>query len=261
MTGTSIHDIALHALRTRTLIRLGFEGGDASLIRAGPAALDRVPKVSDSVTRLVDELWKKKGGGKYDGALMGVDGADVSSDAVTLACRAIRYRDYIATDRVLEVYPRAQVPLAVGVHAVLVAEDGVVCLRLQNGRIALPGGAVDAADLRRGCGDAVVRGLVREVAEETGIDLVGHPIEATGIYIGGYPTHILVMLSADLRGEVGQAICAFSPVDAHDQVHSIELHTFSNLLDQTWELPLVVRAALQSLLHRRGAEPAWTIPT
>lgn len=110
-------------------------------------------------------------------------------------------------------------------------------------------------------GDAVVRGVVREVAEETGIDLVGHPIEATGIYIGGYPTHVLVMLSADLRGDVGQAICAFSPVDAHDQVHSIELHTFSNLLDQTWELPLVVRAALQSLLHRRGAEPAWTIPT
>lgn len=262
MIASSIHSIALNALRTRTLVRLPFEGGGASRVRTEATLSEAQPEPPEPIARLIDELWATKGAGKYDGKLVGVTNVAVAGDSVTLACRAIRYRDYIATDRVFQFHPNFQLPLAVGVHAILTAEEGVVCLRLQDGSIALPGGAVDADDLISADIGAVLHGAEREVREETGIELNGQRAELTGLYVGGYPTHLIAMLAADVRGrDIGRMIRTFSPRDAMDRVRSIEVVPLAELLAAMQELPLVVRAALRSLLHRQGVEPAWTIST
>jgi 8-oxo-dGTP pyrophosphatase MutT (NUDIX family) len=262
MTGSSIHKIALEALRTRTLARLPFAGGDTSRVRAIRSDRDGEIDRSEAIAGLVDRLWEAEGAGRYDGSLMGITDAAISEDIVSLTCRTIRYRDYLATDRVLKACPGSRFSLAVGVHTILSSSEGVVCLRLQDGRIALPGGAVDAADLRDSPGDALLRAATREVAEETGLDIRGCQIDVTGLYVGGYPTHVLAMLSVDLEdADIGRAIHDFLPEDAMDRVESIEARPLPELLDTMWDLPLVVRAALQSLRHRQGHELAWTIPT
>jgi 8-oxo-dGTP pyrophosphatase MutT (NUDIX family) len=217
---------------------------------------------SDAVEELVSSVWETKGDGHFDGALMGVTGASVGEDDMTLLYRPIRYRDYMATDRVLGAHPDFPFPLAVGVHVVLSCREGIVCLRLKSGRIALPGGAVDAEDPTRAPGQALVHAASREVAEETGIHLQGHPVQVTGLYVGGYPTHILAMLCADLRTtDIEQTISTFRPSDSLDHVRSIELHPLRDLVGSMADLPLVLRAALRSFRHWRGDEPAWTIAT
>lgn len=147
-------------------------------------------------------------------------------------------------------------------HTILSSSEGVVCLRLQDWRIALPGGAVDAVDLRDAPGDALLRAATREVTEETDLDIPGRQIDVTGLYVGVYPTHVLAMLSVDLGdADIGRAIHNFRPEDAMDRVESIEARPLPELLDAMGDLPLVVRAALRSLRHRQGDELAWTIAT
>lgn len=261
MIGNSIHETALEALRTRTLIRLPHMGGDASNVCTKPA-LTPEPSHADSISRLVDSLWAKKGKGRFDGALMGVTSGSITKHAVTLTCRPIRYRDYLATDAVLEAHPDSPFPLAVGVHAILSCPKGIVCLRLESGRFALPGGAVDAGDLAGTAGQALDHAVGREVAEETGIRLRGHPLQITGLYIGGYPTHILTMFFVELsEPDIERTISTFHPDDALDQVRSIELQPLDDLMAKMVDLPLVMRAALRSLRHWRGEESAWVTAT
>lgn len=255
----SLHQTALDALRTRTLIRLPYSGGDASRVRT---RLDREPELppNEAIARLVDASWDANGQGLFDAALMGVTDVSAAEDGLALSCRPIRYRDYLATDQVLGAQPDYPFPLAVGVHAILSCANGIICLRLNNGRIALPGGAVDAQDLADAPGQALVHAAGREVAEETGIDLQGRAVQLTGLYVGGYPTHILAMPWADLSDAEG-IINGFRPDDALDQVQSIELRPLDDLTGTMSDLPLVMRAALRSLRHWQGAEPAWAIAT
>ena len=260
MNQDSIHAIARRAFRTRALVRLPFGGGDPGRIRtvSAPHAAEAPP---EPVAGLVDSLWDTHCAGRHDGRLMGVVGAAVRDEQVTLFCGAMRYRDYLAADRVLAHHPGARLPLAVGVHAILTADEGVICLRLDDGRLGLPGGAVDSEDLANGAEAALVRAAEREVAEETGLALAGRPVEVTGLYVGGFPTHLLVMLTADLRGTcAAQSIRAFSPVDPFDRVRAIELHPLGELLRTLEDLPLAMRVALKSLRHREGGESAWSIP-
>ncbi len=143
---------------------------------------------------------------------------------------------------------------------ILICAQDIVCLCLTNGRLALPGGAVDARDLLLAPGQALFQAARREVAEETGIDIEGCDVQFTGLYVGGYPTHVLGMLRADLSNiDIAQAISTFRPADALDQVESIELRSLSELVEAMSDLPLVMRAALRSLRHRDGNQPAWTI--
>lgn len=257
---SAIHAIALQALRTRTLVRLQFDGGEASRIRTELSGTERADAPSDAAARLVDAFWDEQGGGRYDGALLGVARAAVSPETATLACRTMRYRDYVATDRLLEADPQVPVPLAVGVHALLLTDAGTICLRLEDERLALPGGAVDAADLRDASGNAIAHAAAREIAEETGINISGRPIEVTGLYVGGYPTHLIALLAIDLGGsEAGRAIGDFSPADPLDGVRSVELTPLAELMGRLDGLPLAFRAALRSLRHRRGEDMAWTI--
>ncbi|WP_129794013.1 hypothetical protein [Sphingosinicella sp. CPCC 101087] len=114
----------------------------------------------------------------------------------------------------------------------------------------------------RASSQALVHAVRREVAEETGINLEGRHIQLTGLYVGGYPTHLLAMLWADLSdGGIERTISAFKPGDALDQVQSIELRSLRDLIETMADLPLVMRAALRSLRHWGGDEPAWTIET
>lgn len=261
MTGSAIHQTALEALRTRNLIRLPHSGGDASKVRTAPAPKTK-PYRSGAIGRLVDSVWEAEGRGYFDGALMGVASAFTAEDEVTLNCRSIGYRDYLATDAVLDAYPDSPFPLAVGVHSILSCRTGVLCLRLHSGRIALPGGAADSQDLIHRPNHALVQAASREVAEETGINLEGLSVQVTGLYVGGYPTHLMAMLFVDLGDtDIEQTIRTFRPDDALDQVRALELKPLGELVETITGLPLVMRAALASLRHYRGDEPAWTIAT
>lgn len=254
-----IHETALEAFRTRTLIRLPFDGGEASLVTTTTLEARTRNAPPADVARLIDEIWESDGADKYDGQLIGVTGFSKSGPIVTLECGTTRYRDYLATDRILAEFPECQLPLAVGVHALLLSDDDVVFLRLQNGRMALPGGAVDAKDLAvAGC-DALQHGLSREVVEETGIEIAKDGLAATGLYVGGFPTHLIAMFLAEVPVEARKALESFSPADDHDRVRSVGLRPLSRLIAEMRELPLVMRAAVRSLLHYKEERPASII--
>lgn len=261
MVESSIHKAALDALRTRTLIRLPYAGGEASKVRTKPVP-GADPEWNHAIARAVDSVWEEKRHGCFDGALMGVADASITENEATLNCRTIGYRHYLATDAILDAFPDSSFPLAVGVHVILACRAEIVCLRLKSGRIALPGGAVDAQDLAHSPDRALVQAASREVAEETGVGLEGYPAQFTGLYVGGYPTHILAMLYIDVSdADIERTVKTFRPSDALDQVRSIELKPLDDLVGTIANLPLVLRAALRSLRHWRGDEPAWTIAT
>jgi len=222
----------------------------------GPAPDTETPA---AVARLIDESWARRGPEDYDGALMGVTGFAKAGGTVTLGCGTMRYRDYVATDRILSESPEFRLPLAVGVHAILLSGEDVIVLRLRNGRLALPGGAVETHDLGEASCGALQHAISREVMEETGIDLAGAGLEITGLYVGGYPTHLIAFFLADVPSDARQAIETFSPVDDHEGIRSVEWMPLSQLVGDMQEASLVVRAATRSLLHHRGAQPAWII--
>jgi 8-oxo-dGTP pyrophosphatase MutT (NUDIX family) len=248
-----IQQIARDALVLRKLIRLPFAGGDILRVTTKQVHHRGERRVSHVVDRLIDEIWKKEGAGKFDGQLVGADDVGIGDSSVEMWCRPIRYRDYVSIDQVIDAHPEHSFALAIGVHAILLSGDEVICLRLENGRIALPGGAVDAEDLAPGATDALRRAAIREVQEETGIDLSSLALTVTGIYVGGYPTHILVMIVSDLGPtDIGGKLAKFKPTDRFDRVRRVEAVPFSYLVKEISNVPFVVRAALQSLHHWQG---------
>ncbi len=254
-----IHGAALEALRSRALIRLPFDGGAAALVRTEAADAESRDPHRAELAHLVDEYWALNGAGHYDGALMSVGNFRKSGAAVSLGSGTIRYRDYLATDRILLEFPDRAPSLAVGAHAVLLCGDDLVLLRLQDSRLALPGGAVDAADLHEAGGDALRHAISREVLEETGLDLADADWDITGLYVGGVPTHLIVLLATEIPSASRAALEAFSPADRHDRIRAVELLPLAGLVEKMDGLPLVVRAALRSLMHARGKRPAWFI--
>ena len=82
------------------------------------------------------------------------------------------------------------------VSAVVVAEDGRVLLihRVDNDRWALPGGTVEV-------GERVAQTVVREVREETGIDV--EVLGLTGIYSD--PKHVIAYDDGEVRQQF--ALC------------------------------------------------------
>lgn len=254
----TLNAVAQQAFRSEKLIRLPFGGGDISLVRIAPTAFEAGD--DEAVGRLVDKVWESKKGGSFDGRLLGIFGLSFEGLEASLLGTTIRYRDYVAADKVIEQYPDRSFPLAIGIHALLLSRGNLVCLRLDDGRTSLPGGAVDGDDLLHHAQDALLGAVRREVFEETGIRLEGQRLDVTGLYVGGYPTHIIAMVAADLGDvDVEASLAGFAPVDSYDRVRRVELIALSQVLEQLEEMPLIFRSAVKSYLHWRGEGAFETI--
>lgn len=153
-----------------------------------------------------DAMWRAAGAGRYDGALLGANSLRRDGERLRIGCTPIRYRDYLATDRILEGGAAAP-PIAIGVHAALTHDGKLLCLRLTDGTLGLPGGAVDRADAQPARHDAIAKAITREVREEVGIAIAPELLSTRAIMVGGSPTHLIILLSASLDAtQVAEAL-------------------------------------------------------
>ncbi|WP_241127988.1 NUDIX domain-containing protein [Novosphingobium terrae] len=254
--------LARQAYASRKVLRIPGSDGPIGYVRTKWA--EEHPSVHEPMppaAAITDRVWQQKGVGRFDGELLGVSGLDASSVSVNLSCVPIRYRDYLAIDQILAVPDISVPPLAVGVHTLLWHDDAIVCVRRRNGRLAIPGGAVDRGDLNEASDGAIARALHREVSEETGLSLDHVDLNVTGIHVGGYPTHIMIMTEGRLNKleSDSELITKYKPVD--EDVNSIELLPASVVTSSMDEYPLIFQIALKSFLTYRNIETYDIIDT
>ena len=80
-----------------------------------------------------------------------------------------------------------------------------------------------------------------------------------GLYVGGFPTHLLVLAAAELESCDLEAANAAARADPGEAIAGVELVALAALEARIGTLPLVLRAALRSLQHRRGRGAFETI--
>ena len=221
---------------------------DAEAVGPADAETDQAARA------IADRVWQAKGDRHFDGQLLGARAADWSGGALCIQGIPIRYRDYLAADEILRASPAATPPLAIGVHAVLECEEELICLKLKNGTIGLPGGAVDWVDAVEGGESALAYALVRELEEETGIGIGRDLLRPEGIYVGGTPTHLICLFSAPVDApQVAEAV-AGRHVAADKDIVGTALFGVADLLASPGEKSLALRLALERISSKCPAQ-------
>ena len=92
-------------------------------------------------------------------------------------------------------------PLAIGVHALPLGSQSILALKLADGTLGTPGGAVDVEDLE-GEQAPFINALLREINEEVGIKIEQDAIRPCGVYIVNDPLHLVFLYVAFLDDDL-----------------------------------------------------------
>lgn len=254
-----LQKVAASAHQHGGLVRTEYRGGPIGAIDVRWAPTTAAIGESRAIARVSARAWKSAGGGRFDGELIGVVQMRRAAGSLRLSCAPMRYRNFLAAERLLRHLPRARIPLAIGIHALIVAGGDAVALVLDDGRLSVPGGAVDLDDMRRvrrrsAAPRVLARAILREVREETGLDLAASTIVVTGVYVGATPPHVAVMTLIECA-DLSLAFRQRPPnwrVDPRERIHGVRLVRLTDLAANPARLSLAARTAVGSMLDWGG---------
>lgn len=255
-TKNLLRELASASLQTGRLVRSPYPGGPIRSIKLAWAELPVACGERREIERLSAQAWRDAGDAIFDGELMAAYEMTQEAALLRLTCCSVRYRTYLAAERLIHELPEVPVPLAVGVHALIVSGDEALTLVLDDGKFSVPGGAVDAADFSRrsevgGEPHALESAILREIREEAGLDLGSSPIDVTGVYVGARPVHMAVMVlirCPSLAEMLAQHSGRWRP-DPGEHIQALRLTPLAELVARPRALSLAARTAVGSMLH------------
>lgn len=249
--------MAATALGQGGLIRCPYPGGPAESIELRAEELPLQCGEQAGIDELSALAWQSRGEGLFDGELLGVFA--MASDAASMRwrCCKIPYRTFLAAERIARRFPTASFPLAVGVHALMVAGEQALMLLLDDGKLSVPGGAVDWRDyaetVQAGAGQHVLASAVlREIREETGLDLGLPDVVVTGVYVGATPLHLAVMalIRCGQPPEEWMRACRGERPDSREGIRGLRMVRLKDLMQRPQGLSLAARTSLRPLVDR-----------
>ncbi len=184
------------------------------LIPTGVISIKMVaPEVAQDVPERVDQIanknWEKIwADGLFNGVICAAQSIHTSGEYIEIDLVEIDYKTFRATDLIIEGVEGYFPPLAVGVHALLLGSQSILALRLADGTLGTPGGAVDVDDFAAG-EVPFVNALLREIAEEAGIQTEQAAVKLCGAYIVHNPLHLVFVYVVLLEDEI------MASVDVH----------------------------------------------
>lgn len=198
----NLEEAAKIAVSEGTPVRIldDFMSGGSMSIKVVPFYIS--PDVSECIEIIADKNWEEiYTEGLFNGVICAVQSLWMSGGSLTIEIVEIDYKTFRATDQIIESIEGYFPPLAVGVHALLVGRQSILALKLADGTLGTPGGAVDASDLT-GEKTPFVHALLREIREEAGIKIDQSALKFCGIYIVHRPLHLVFIYAALLDDEL-----------------------------------------------------------
>lgn len=195
----------------------------------GSISVNMVPlqisqNVCEAVEKMSNQYWEKFfTDGLFNGVICAAQSLWTSDESVAIEVVEIDYKTFRATDLIIERIEGYFPPLAIGVHALLLGSQSILALKLADGTLGTPGGAVDVEDFEGGQ-DPFVNALLREINEEAGIRIDQDSLSLGGIYIVHNPLHLVfvyialieddLILNADFSWAVmDEKIVGVQPID------------------------------------------------
>lgn len=193
---------------TQTAMREGLPVrilGDSRSI--GSISVKMVPSqisknVCEKVENIANKYWEEIfTDGLFNGVICAARSLWTSDEYVSIELVEIDYKTFRATDHIIKGIEGYFPPLAIGVHALLLGSQSILALKLADGTLGTPGGAVDVGDLE---GEQVpfVNALLREINEEAGIKIEQDALRPCGVYIVHDPLHLVFTYVALLDDEL-----------------------------------------------------------
>lgn len=243
---------AQQAFRRREFVELPFRGGALERFRFFPDLAEGMIVDSERRRAIVDAHWAAQKGKYFDGSLVGVTSLSSDAASVRATYTEIRYRDYLAADRVLAEGGEVPTPLAIGIHCLIRHSDEVAVLLDSKGRPLVPGGAVDMTSMA-GDRPPLASAIHNELLEEAGFKVEHQEVVITRVFVGGYPTHVLCMTVLEIRDEETWRALSQSGhrADAEDIV-GVETIPLTTLIACRDTLSLMTRTTLDAYLSWRG---------
>lgn len=142
-----LKNIALIAAREGLTVRIldDFLPSGSISVKIVPSHIS--PDVDECVAEIASANWEEiYTDGLFNGVICAVQSISTSSKSVAIEVVEIDYKTFRATDQIIERIEGYFPPLAVGVHALLLGRQSILTLKLADGTLGTPGGAVDVSD-------------------------------------------------------------------------------------------------------------------
>lgn len=158
--------------------------------------------VCECVEKIANQYWEKIfTDGLFNGVICAARSLRTSDESVDIEIVELDYKTFRATDLIIEGIQGYFPPLAIGVHALLLGSQSILALKLADGTLGTPGGAVDVGDFEGGEAP-FVNALLREINEEAGIKIDQDALRPCGIYIVHDPLHLAFVYVALLEDDL-----------------------------------------------------------
>lgn len=161
-----------------------------------------VQNIRERADEIANKNWQKIfTDGLFNGVICAAQSICISDKYIEIDLVEIDYKTFRATDLIIERIEGYFPPLAVGVHALLLGSQSILALKLADGTLGTPGGAVDVDDCAAGEAP-FVNALLREIAEEAGIQVEQGDVKFCGAYIVQKPLHLVFVYVVLLKDEL-----------------------------------------------------------
>ena len=192
--------------------------------------------------KIVQDVWNSRGSGKTNGLLAGIVNIGFARGSLLADAVPSSYSEYLATDALIRA-SKVPLKLAVGAHCLITHGDDALVLVGQDGKLSIPGGAVDATDVSGGM-VRIDKAVSREILEETGYQ-VSEEIRLLGVFAGGRPIHLLFLCHMALPETCLSAIIGSSDRSKIDEgIIGVRLVPMESLRSQAERTCLATRLAL-----------------
>ena len=197
-----LEEAAQIAIREGLPIRILDNFMSTGLISVKMVSLEISQNVCESVEKIANQYWEKiYTDGLFNGVICAARSLWTSDESLAIEIVEIDYKTFRATDHIIEGIEGYFPPLAIGVHALLLGSQSILALKLADGTLGTPGGAVDVEDLE-GEQAPFINALLREINEEAGIKIEHDAIRPCGVYIVHDPLHLVFLYVALLDDDL-----------------------------------------------------------